>query len=84
MNAVPVTGMRNTFAIVSLDAPPMAPHGQDAVVLYVWSEDYSFERSFEHFSSSDDPPLDWKKIIMVVGVIIVGIYVLMASGLLGK
>lgn len=81
--AVPVTGERNAFAIVTLDAPPPAPYGQDAITLFIWSEDYSFERSFEHFSS-DSAPIDWKKILIAAAVIIGGIYILYVSGVLSR
>lgn len=80
--AVPVTGERNAYAIVTMDAPPPAPFGQDAISLFVWSEDFSFERSFEHFSS-DGAGVDWKKILIAVGVVIAGIYVIYVSGVVG-
>lgn len=80
--ALPVTGERNAYGIVCLDAPPRAPHGQDAVILYIWSEDYSFEKSFEHLSD-DSTPMDWKKILTVIGIAIAGAYVMYVSGVVG-
>lgn len=80
--AVPVTGERNAYAIVNLDAPPSAPYGQNAISLFIWSEDYSFEKSFEHFSE-DGTPLDWKKLLIALGIGIVGIYIMFVSGVIG-
>lgn len=82
-NAVPVTGARNTYAVMSLEAPPRAPFGQDAIILYVWSEDKSFETAFEHFSGSDNPPLPWTKIALIGGVAILGAFILFKMGILG-
>lgn len=81
--AVPVTGERNAWAIVTLSEPPPAPYGQNAITLFIWSEDYSFERSFEHFSSSDGPGIDWKKILIGGAVVIAGLYIMMTSGVIG-
>lgn len=78
-NAVPVTGMRNTFAVLTMDCPPPAPYGQNATTLYVWANDLSFERAFEHFST-DGQPIDWKKILIVGACIIVGVYIMFVSG----
>lgn len=80
--AVPVTGERNAYAIVSLDEPPPAPYGQNAITLFVWSEDYSFERAFEHFSD-DSQKVDWKKILIAIGVAIAGVYIMVVSGVVG-
>lgn len=77
--AVPVTRMRNTYAIVSADPPEPAPYGQNAITLFVWSEDFSFEKSFEHFSD-DGVPIDWKKVLIVAGVVILGIYAILVFG----
>lgn len=81
-NAMPVTGERNAWAIVTLTKPPPAPYGQNAIALFIWSEDYSFERSFEHYSSSDGSGIDWKKILIGVAVVVGGVYVMMASGVI--
>lgn len=77
--AVPVTKMRNTYAIVIADPPEPAPYGQNAITLFVWSEDFSFEKSFEHFSD-DSVPIDWKKMLIVAGVVVLGIYTLLTFG----
>lgn len=77
--AVPVTKMRKTYAIVSADPPEPAPYGQNAITLFVWSEDFSFEKSFEHYSDDDAPP-DWKKVMIVGGVIVLGVYALFKFG----
>ncbi|MBR5015067.1 MAG: hypothetical protein IKY16_10780 [Bacteroidales bacterium] len=80
--AVPVTGERNAYAVVYMEAPPPAPYGQNAISLFIWSEDYSFEKSFEHFST-DGNPLDWKRILIVGGVVVVGIYMMYVTGVVG-
>lgn len=78
-SAVPVTKMRKTFAVVSADAPEPAPYGQNAITLFVWSEDFSFEKAFEHLSD-DNPPIDWQKILIVGAVIVVGLFIFINYG----
>ena len=81
--AKPVTGERRTWAIVSRDPPPMDQYGRNAVVLYLWAKDRSFEQAFEHFSGSDNPPIDWKKWGVIGIAVVIGVYFMFASGLLG-